>query len=149
MKVSFKVILFTKSCVYQKYAQSKQIEILDDYEENKYHLPILLSMFNAVRRRYSYDYIGYLNSDILIHPGIFGVLKVTTEAVANHTFPPKLVLASRVTRANIRKSAGNICSHREHCNRFFSNLQKNSKMRTPTSAVNLKSLNWWIGRLYF
>ena len=128
-------MLFTHSPCYQQYADSLHIETSTEYTTNKYGLPILKSMFHTVTHKYSYDYIGYLNSDILIHPDLFSVLDTVSKGVKDGTFPPSFVLASRVANVNLKRSMSVYCQFKRSCRMMFTKLKKHSKIRTPTSAV--------------
>ena len=99
-------------------------------------------MFTMVNSKYSYDYIGYLNSDILIHPGIFSVLDTVSEAVRIGKFPPSYILASRVGNSKMRIKMGEACNVPKDCLNAFTRYRRYSKMRTPTSAVCISFLDY-------
>lgn len=46
---------------------------------NKYGLPLLSSIMQDLRSISNSSYIGYINSDILIHPDSFSLLKFVTD----------------------------------------------------------------------
>ena len=46
---------------------------------NKYGLPLLSSIMQDLRSISNSSYIGYINSDILINPGSFSLLKYVTD----------------------------------------------------------------------
>ena len=132
---SFKTVVFTNSSCYMSYASSLHMETSSEYQTNKYGLPILKSMLITVRNRYSYDYIGYLNNDILVHPGIFDVLDTVSKAVRNGELSPSFILASRVANSNNRLPMRTLCQFNHTCLKAFKTYQNTAEMRTPTSVV--------------
>ena len=130
-------MLFTNSPCYEQYASTNHIETSSEFKVNKFGLPILKTMFETVTHKYTYDYLGYLNSDILIHPDIFSVLDTVSNAVKDGIFPPSFILASRVANVNVRRSMSVFCQFKRSCRIMFAKLKKYSKIRTPTSAVRI------------
>ena len=92
-------------------------------------------MLQQVYNDYSYKYIGYLNSDILLNPNVFSILQTVSQGIRNHRIPANVVLASRVGNIHVLRSIHD-CSTINSCKKFFASLRKQVKMRTPTSAVS-------------
>lgn len=42
---------------------------------NKYHMPIIRDMFIDAKKSYDAEYIGYINSDVLLSPDLAKVLR--------------------------------------------------------------------------
>ena len=126
--------MFTTSVSLQSYLKQYHIETRRTVERNKYGLPLLKSMLQQIYDDYSYEYIGYLNSDILLNPSVFSILQTVSQGIKYHRIPPNVVLASRVGNIPVPHSIHG-CNTIHSCKKFFASLRKLVKMRTPTSAV--------------
>ena len=134
---SFKCVLFTTSPGLIAYAKELKIETTSEMEVNKFNMPILNSFFAFIKKQqYTYDYIGYMNSDILLHPGIFHLLDSTTFYIQQKHLPPNVELASRVANT-ISFFGPPRCQNIKLCFKHFELMKLRMRMRTPTSAVLL------------
>ena len=72
-------VIMTDSDVILRFATSLDFSILRQTEVNKYGLPILRSLLLEARRWFKAKQYIYINSDILLNPGIFCVSKYFDE----------------------------------------------------------------------
>ena len=72
-------VIMTDSEVILRVATSLHFSILPHAEVNKYGLPILRSLMIETRRLFQAKQYIYINSDILLNPGIFSVCKYFDE----------------------------------------------------------------------
>lgn len=93
-------------------------------------------MLQSIQDSYSYDYIGYLNSDILLHPGVFRVLDSVTLSIQQKVLVPNVILASRVSNSKYYRNMVGACQTLPTCLKQFAAIRTQSTMRSLTSAVN-------------
>lgn len=55
-----------------------------------YDMPLASSMFNRAKELAKADYYGFINSDIILSPNIFGILKQCMNLVENGKISPKV-----------------------------------------------------------
>ena len=72
-------VIMTDSEVILSFATSLHFSILPQAEVNKYGLPILRSLMIETRRLFQAKQYIYINSDILLNPGIFSVCQYFDE----------------------------------------------------------------------
>ena len=72
-------VILTDSEVILRVATSLHFSILPQAEVNKYGLPILRSLMIETRRLFQAKQYIYINSDILLNPGIFSVCQYFDE----------------------------------------------------------------------
>ncbi|KAK8792138.1 hypothetical protein WA171_002393, partial [Blastocystis sp. BT1] len=77
MKRHFSVqfVYFTKSPVFIQYCKNQSVDVISHYSVNEFDLPIVPAMMKQLRERYSADYYGYVNSDVLVSASLFAVLE--------------------------------------------------------------------------
>ena len=66
-------VIMTDSKVIYQLAQSLHFSFIPQTEVNKYGMPIIRSILIETRRLYKAKQYIYINSDILLNPGIFSV----------------------------------------------------------------------------
>ena len=69
------VVVFTDSATITKYVQSRGLIALPQTETNMYGMPYLSNMLEFIHLHINCQQIIYMNSDILINPGIFSLAK--------------------------------------------------------------------------
>ena len=74
--------------------QSK-CQVITDFQRNKYGLPLISSLF-SVASQFSGKYYGYVNSDIILDPVLFGVLSFLQKEMERGSISRKHELAGRV-----------------------------------------------------
>ena len=68
-------VIMTNSSVISQLARSLHFSFIPQTEVNKYGLPTVRSLLIEARRLYKAKQYIYINSDILLNPGIFSVSK--------------------------------------------------------------------------
>ena len=68
-------VIMTDSKVIYQLAQSLHFSFIPQTEVNQYGMPIIRSILIETRRLYKAKQYIYINSDILLNPGIFSVSK--------------------------------------------------------------------------
>lgn len=131
----FKCVVFSDSLAVHQLSEFLHLECRNSTEKNVFGLPVLKTMLKAIQDSYSYDYIGYLNSDILLHPGVFRVLDSVTLSIQQNDLVPDVILASRVANAKYENIVG-ACENLSECLERFASIRSRSRMRSLTSAVN-------------
>ena len=78
-ELNIRPVIMTDSEVILRVATSLHFSILPQAEVNKYGLPILGSLMIETRRLFQAKQYIYINSDILLNPGIFSVCQYFDE----------------------------------------------------------------------
>ena len=78
-ELNIRPVIMTDSEVILRVATSLHFSILPHAEVNKYGLPILGSLMIETRRLFQAKQYIYINSDILLNPGIFSVCQYFDE----------------------------------------------------------------------
>ena len=78
-ELNIRPVIMTDSEVILRVATSLHFSILPHAEVNKYGLPILRSLMIETRRLFQAKQYIYINSDILLNPGIFSVCQYFDE----------------------------------------------------------------------
>ena len=78
-ELNIRPVIMTDSEVILRVATSLHFSILPQAEVNKYGLPILRSLMIETRRLFQAKQYIYINSDILLNPGIFSVCQYFDE----------------------------------------------------------------------
>ena len=78
-ELNIRPVIMTDSEVILRVATSLHFSILPQAEVNKYGLPILRSLMIETRRLFRAKQYIYINSDILLNPGIFSVCQYFDE----------------------------------------------------------------------
>lgn len=80
----FKAIVFTDSPAIRSTAERLHLLWLPIVHANPYGLPLVREMLLAARNHFNTSFYGYMNSDILLNPGVFGFVHASAEAIRNH-----------------------------------------------------------------
>lgn len=87
---SFRAVIYTNSKLVRSFALPLGIYCEGNYEVNVYGMPLASSMFDRAKKLARADYYGFINSDIILSPNIFGILKQCMNLVENGKISPKV-----------------------------------------------------------
>lgn len=72
---SFEGIIFTHSPVIVDFCKSHNVTVVQDYLKNPYNLPYIRDLYQQAFHLKRGEYYGYINSDIVMSPAIFPLLR--------------------------------------------------------------------------
>lgn len=87
---SFRAVVFTNSPIIVRFCASLGIYSEGNYGVNPFNMPLASYMFNRTRQFVDADYYGYINSDIIVSPNLFDVLRRCQSLAAKGTIEEKV-----------------------------------------------------------
>ena len=92
----YRCIVFTNNPVIIRFFNQSVCTVITNFKRNPYGLPYIFSMYSIATKEFKAKYYGYLNSDILIEPSVFSVLKYLDQQARAGFLSPYQELAGRV-----------------------------------------------------
>ena len=83
----FKAILFTHSPKITELATKLNITVIRDYQKNPFNLPYVRDLYLQSFHTYRSQFYGYINSDIIISPSIFSLIRQVTKKMESKQIP--------------------------------------------------------------
>ncbi|OAO17167.1 hypothetical protein AV274_1106 [Blastocystis sp. ATCC 50177/Nand II] len=93
---SFRAIIYTNDPVIVSVCNALHIMTDGNYEVNVHNMPIMRYMFVRSQQLLQSHYYGYINSDIVVAPNLFDVLKSCKKLVEKKKIKPRHEIASIV-----------------------------------------------------
>lgn len=90
-----KCIIFTHTPAIIDHATKLKIATYSDYEISAFGLPTARYMLQYMKSNYPSEYIGYMNSDIILSPNLVNVLSYLNHLVYTGSLSPKHLIAGR------------------------------------------------------
>lgn len=126
---NFKGVVFTQSNAVKTEALHYNLTVLTIFSRNVYGLPLISSIFEIMKENINADNYGYMNSDILLNPKIFTLLKNKQMlGIENNT-----LLVERVLEVGFPFSVTDF-STMKRINQVLSRNYPNSRLRNSLSA---------------
>ncbi|KAK8795536.1 hypothetical protein WA158_000193 [Blastocystis sp. Blastoise] len=83
-------VLFNNDPTIVAFANQLHIDIVTDYECNKFGIPYVSFLFQYIESHYKSDFYGYVNGDIIQSSYLYDTLSIVKEAIQNKQLPPYL-----------------------------------------------------------
>lgn len=126
---NFKGVVFTQSKSVKKEALDYNLTVFTINSRNEYGIPLISSMLIIMKENINADYYGYMNSDILLNPKVFTLLKNKQMlGIENNT-----LLVERVLEVGFPFSVTDF-STMKSINQVFSRNYTNTRLRNSLSA---------------
>lgn len=116
---SFKSLLFTRSASCITFARSLQIDVVEQFPEDRRGNPFLFNMLAVAKRRYSAHFYGYMDYKTLLNPKMFDVLKSVRSVKSDAFTQNSYEIATKSYVLPINDVSPNMHS-RESCSEVFS-----------------------------
>lgn len=133
-QTSFKAIVFTNSSWVVNATRRHHVFAQDIIPRNEFGMPLIREMLLFAKRKYSADYYGYTNSDILLNPGLFKQLKVVSKAIATKELPKQVELAARAGSTHVGLKTVKFTDIQSYA-KSLRGLGKRSIVKTQNGAV--------------
>ena len=135
---SFKGVLYTRCVPCIRFAQSLNIETVDQFPENARGHPFLFNMIARVKRRFKSRFYGYMDMRTLLNPAIFNVLESIEQDTAGYLsgHPFEIATSSFVLPIN---DLSDQMESLKSCRGVFSSisdLHSRTPFSVPISVVN-------------
>lgn len=122
-------VVFTKSNTILKEATKYNLTVFHTVERNEFDIPVVRSMLEVMRKNIHADYYGYMNSDILLNPRVFQLLRNSSDLfIDSHS-----ELVGRVLEVPFPFSLSDF-STIKRVEQVFSSNYTNTRIRNPLSA---------------
>lgn len=132
---SFKGVVFSTSSTIINYCNQHNITVITTFKRNQFNLPLMNSLFTEMVNRVNASFYGYINSDILLNPGIFKLLHVIHTKIEKGVLPTDVGLVSSVLESRTNYTSHNFASHDSLMKVF--KKKKNGRMRSIYAIVGI------------
>ena len=78
-----RAVMFSSSPCITSFCELHNITTIASYRKNGFNMPILKHLILDAQSLFSSRYYAYINSDVLLSPLVFDVLRMTVDLVAN------------------------------------------------------------------
>lgn len=131
----FHCLVFTDNPDIVAFFKQSSCSVVQGFKRNPYGMPIITSLFSIAGNQFSAKYYGYTNSDILVDPALFNVLRFLNAKAQSGEVQSAQELACRVSPMDVH-SFPFLNDSMESVSSFFGTAsQRRRRLRHPNSAV--------------
>ena len=84
---NFKAVLFTHSRRITELAMKLNVTVIRNYQQNPFNMPYVRDLYLQSFHLYHSQFYGYINSDIIVSPSIFSLLRQVKKRMESKSIP--------------------------------------------------------------